>query len=151
MASAASQAAASTEVLAAQELFYGGYPSRAAGVFVTVSSQILGFGVAGLLRDVLVYPTRMIWPINLPPATLLETLHRDKSETRRRLKVFGIVFACIFIWEAFPEYIFTVFTGISVFCLADQHNLVCAPFIVSFQVLRLHMLGIYQPLRGCFR
>lgn len=124
MASAASQAAASTEVLAAQELFYGGYPSRAAGIFVTMSSQLIGFGIAGLLRDVLVYPTNMIWPINLPVATLLETLHRDKAVTRKRLRVFYWVFAALFVWEVFPEYIFVVLTGVSVFCLADQNNLI---------------------------
>ena len=124
MASAAAQAATSTEALAAQELFYGGYPSRAAGIFLTLSSQLIGFGIAGLMRDVLTYPTRMIWPINLPVATLLETLHRDKSETKRRLKVFYIIFAVMFVWEAFPEYVFTVLTGVSIFCLADQHNLV---------------------------
>lgn len=124
MASAAAQAATSTEALAAQELFYGGYPSRAAGIFLTMSSQLIGFGIAGLLRDILVFPTKMLWPINLPVATLLETLHRDKVETKRRLKVFYILFAVIFVWEAFPEYIFTVLTGVSVFCLADQHNLV---------------------------
>ncbi|KAF2768319.1 OPT superfamily oligopeptide transporter [Teratosphaeria nubilosa] len=124
MASAAAQAATSTEALAAQELFYGGYPSKAAGVFITLSSQLIGFGIAGILRNVLVYPTKMLWPGNLPIATLLETLHRDKAESKRRLKLFYIVFAVIFCWEAFPEYIFTVLTGVSIFCLADQHNLV---------------------------
>ncbi|KAK3654286.1 hypothetical protein LTR22_010762 [Elasticomyces elasticus] len=117
-------AATSTEALAAQQLFYGGYPSRAAGVFVTLSSQLIGYGIAGMLREVLVYPTKMLWPINLPVATLLETLHRDKVETKRRLKVFYIVFGLAFVWEVFPEYIFTVLTGVSIFCLADQHNLV---------------------------
>ena len=124
MASAAAQAATSTEALAAQQLFYGGYPSRAAGIFVTLSSQLIGFGIAGLLRDVLVYPTNMLWPLNLPVATLLETLHRDKHETKRRLKVFYIIFTIMFVWEAFPEYIFTVLTGVSIFCLAKQDNLV---------------------------
>nr|POF07074.1 oligopeptide transporter 4 [Quercus suber] len=124
MASAASQSALSTEALAAQQLFYGGYPSRAAGVFITLSSQLIGYGIAGMLRDVLVYPTRLLWPINLPVATLLETLHRDKDETKRRLRVFYIIFICIFVWEAFPEYMFTVLTGVSIFCLADQHSLV---------------------------
>ena len=124
MASAAAQAATSTEALAAQELFYGGYPSRAAGIFLTLSSQLIGFGIAGLLRDVLVYPTKLLWPINLPVATLLESLHRDKNETKRRLRIFYIIFIAIFVWEAFPEYMFIVMTGVSVFCLADQHNLV---------------------------
>jgi len=122
MASAAAQTATSTEALAAQQLFYGGYPSRAAGIFVTLSSQLIGFGIAGLLRDVLVYPTKMLWPINLPTATLLESLHRDKRETKRRLKVFYIIFICIFVWETLPEYIFPVLTGVSVFCLARQDN-----------------------------
>lgn len=124
MASAAAQAALSTEALAAQELFYGGYPSKAAGIFITLSSQLLAFGLAGLLRGVLVHPTKMLWPINLPIATLLETLHRDKNETKRRLKVFYIAFAIIFVWEVLPEYMFTVLTGVSIFCLADQKNLV---------------------------
>jgi len=124
MASAAAQTATSTEALAAQQLFYGGYPSRAAGIFVTLSSQLIGFGIAGLLREVLVYPAKMLWPINLPTATLLESLHRDKRETKRRLKVFYIIFVCIFVWEAFPEYIFPVMTGVSIFCLAKQNSLV---------------------------
>ncbi|KAK3649645.1 hypothetical protein LTR56_006828 [Elasticomyces elasticus] len=118
------QAALSTEALAAQQLFYGGYPSHVAGVFVILSSQLIGYGIAGMLRDVLVYPTKMLWPINLPVATLLETLHRDKVETKRRLRIFYIVFGLAFVWEVFPEYIFTVLTGVSIFCLADQHNVI---------------------------
>lgn len=66
----------------------------------------------------------MLWPINLPVATLLETLHRDKRETKRKLKVFYIIFIVIFVWEAFPEYMFTVMTGVSIFCLAKQDSLV---------------------------
>lgn len=103
MASAASQSALSTEALAAQQLFYGGFPSRAAAVFITLSSQLIGYGIAGLLRDVLVYPTRMLWPYNLPVASLLESLHRDKKETKRRLKLFYIVFFVLFFWEIIPE------------------------------------------------
>lgn len=124
MASAAAQAATSTEALAAQELFYGGYPSRAAGVFITLSSQLIGFGVAGLLRDVLVYPTKMLWPMNVPVVTLLENLHQDKAASKRTLRIFYIVFLFMFVWETLPEYMMTVMTGVSVFCLADQNNLV---------------------------
>lgn len=124
MASAAAQAATSTEALAAQELFYGGYPSKAAGIFITLSSQLIGFGIAGLLRDVMVYPTNMLWPSNLPVATLLENLHKDKQESKRKLRIFYWVFAFMFCWEVLPEYMFTVLTGVSIFCLADQKNLV---------------------------
>ena len=124
MASAASQSALATQALAAQQLFYGGYPSHAAGIFITITSQLIGFGIAGLLREVLVYPTKLLWPINLPVTSLLESLHRDKRETKGKLRVFYWIFGVIFVWEVIPEYMFTVLEGVSIFCLANQDSLV---------------------------
>ncbi|RFU31628.1 hypothetical protein B7463_g4723, partial [Scytalidium lignicola] len=124
MASAASQSALATEALAAQDLFYGGYPNKAAGIFIVITSQLIGFGLAGLLREVLVYPTHMLWPMNLPITSLLESLHGDKTIAKQRLKIFYIIFFVFLIWEIFPEYIFTVLEGVSIFCLAHQDSLV---------------------------
>jgi OPT oligopeptide transporter protein len=103
MASAASQSALATEALAAQELFYGGYPNKAAGIFVVITAQLIGFGLAGLLRTILVHPTHMLWPMNLPITSLLESLHKDKAVAKARLKIFYIVFFTMFVWEVFPE------------------------------------------------
>lgn len=103
MSSAASVAALSTEALAVQKLFYGGYPNAVAGVFITLSTQVIGFGIGGLLRPSLLWPTRMLWPSNLPITTVMETLHKDKARPSKRLRVFWIVFACLFVWEWFPE------------------------------------------------
>jgi hypothetical protein len=58
MASAAATNSVSTEILAAQRLYYNENPNPAAAVFLVISSQLLGFGIAGLLRSVLVQPTR---------------------------------------------------------------------------------------------
>lgn len=124
MASAASVSALATEALAVQELYYGGYPNKAGGIFITMASQLIGYGIAGLLRETLVYPTKMLWPINLPISTLLETLHRDKAETKQRLKIFYILFFTMFVWETIPEYIFPLLTGFSIFCLAKRDSLV---------------------------
>lgn len=124
MASASATAAVATEILAAQDLYYGSTPEPAAAVFLVISSQLLGYGIAGLLRSVLVQPTKLLWPINIPVNTLLETLHRDKAETKVRLKVFYIVFGVMFVWEVIPEYIFPVLQGVSIFCLAHQDSLV---------------------------
>jgi hypothetical protein len=98
MASASATAAISTEILAAQRLYYNIDPNQGAAIFLVISSQLLGYGIAGLLRPVLFQPTKMLWPINLPVNTLLETLHRDKKETKIRLKVFYIVFFLLFVW-----------------------------------------------------
>ncbi|EGO56086.1 hypothetical protein NEUTE1DRAFT_64387 [Neurospora tetrasperma FGSC 2508] len=124
MASAASVSALSTEALSVQELWYGGYPSTAAGVFITLSSQLIGYGAAGMMRSVLLYPTKMLYPANLPITTVMETLHKPKAETAKRFKVFWIIFVAIFCWEWFPEYIFPILSAVSIFCLADQNNAV---------------------------
>lgn len=123
MASAAATAAVATEILAAQKLYYNMDPNPGAAIFLVISSQLLGYGIAGLLRSVLVRPTKMIWPINIPVNTLLETLHRDKAETKVRLKVFYVIFSCIFVYEVIPEYMFPLLQGVSIFCLANQHSL----------------------------
>ena len=124
MASAAAANAVATEILAAQKLYYNMDPSPGAAVFLVISAQLLGYGIAGLLRGTLVQPTKMLWPINLPVNTLLETLHRDKQESKVRLKVFYVIFAIMFVWEVLPEYMFPVLTGVSIFCLAKQNSLV---------------------------
>ncbi|OJJ43612.1 hypothetical protein ASPZODRAFT_154463 [Penicilliopsis zonata CBS 506.65] len=124
MSSAATQSALATEALASQQLFYGGYPNHAAAVFIVLSSQMIGFGIAGLLRDVIVRPTKMIWPMTLPISSLLESMHKDKATAKARLRIFYIFFFALFFWTIFPEYIFPVLEGVSIFCLADQNNLV---------------------------
>ena len=124
MASAAAANAVSTEILAAQKLYYNEDPSPGAAIFLVIAAQLLGYGIAGLLRGTLVQPTKMLWPINLPVNTLLETLHRDKKENKFRLKIFYVIFAVMFVWEVLPEYMFPVLTGVSVFCLAKQNSMV---------------------------
>jgi len=103
MASAASVSALSTEALAVQKLFYGGYPSQCAGVFITLSSQLIGYGIAGKLRETLLWPVKEFYQANLPITTSLETLHRGKVETKTRLRVFWIIFVSLLIWQLFPE------------------------------------------------
>jgi len=124
MASSASVSAYSTLVIAAQKLYYGGYPNQGGAVFITIGTQLIGYGMAGMMRRTLLWPTKMLYPENLPITTVLETLHQDKAGNRKRMKVFWIIFACLLVWEIVPEYMFTLLIGFSVFCLADQNNLV---------------------------
>jgi hypothetical protein len=103
MASAATVAAVSTEALAVQKLFYGGYHNVPADIFITLSSQLIGYGVAGIMRKVLLYPTKMLYPANLPITSVMEVLHKPLSETKKRRRVFWMAFVAIFCWEWFPE------------------------------------------------
>lgn len=124
MAASAANAPLAVEVLAVNKLWYNKTPHPIIAILLTFSSQCLGYGVAGLLRKTLVYPTKMLFPALLPVNSLLEVLHGEKSQVTKRLRVFYIGFGVLFFWEFFPQYIMPVLTGISVFCLAKQDSLV---------------------------
>lgn len=90
MAGSASGAAAATEVLATQKLYYNIIPNAAVAILLLFSSQLLGYGMAGVLRKSLVYPTKMVWPSILPLSALIETLHRDKVEMKKKFNLFWV-------------------------------------------------------------
>lgn len=50
MASAAANSALGTEVLAVQRLYYNITPNAAASIFLLFSSQLLGYGIGGMMR-----------------------------------------------------------------------------------------------------
>jgi hypothetical protein len=59
MGSAAANAPFAVEVLAVQRLYYDIVPHAAVAIFLIWSSQTVGYGFAGLMRRVLVYPTKV--------------------------------------------------------------------------------------------
>ncbi|KAG1756630.1 OPT oligopeptide transporter protein-domain-containing protein [Suillus paluster] len=122
MSSAAANSALATEVLAVQRLYYNITPNAGSSIFLLFSSQLLGYGIGGMMRGILLYPSKMLYPGVLPLLSMFDALYRDGSEARRKLKVFYVVFAAIFIWEMFPEWIFPLLTGFSIFCLAAPNN-----------------------------
>ncbi|KAG1832079.1 OPT oligopeptide transporter protein-domain-containing protein [Suillus variegatus] len=122
MASAAANSALATEVLAVQRLYYNITPNAVSSIFLLFSSQLLGYGIGGLMRGILLYPSKMLYPGVLPLLSMLDAFYYDGIATRRKLKVFYFVFTAIFIWELFPEWIFPLLTGVSIFCLAAPNN-----------------------------
>lgn len=122
MVAAASSTPEAMTVLAVQKLYYNINPNAAIGVFLILSTQMLGYGLAGVLRRTLVYPSNMLYPTNLPTAALLESLHKERKVVKKKLRVFNYGFIALFLWQAFPQYITPLLSGLSVFCLAMQHS-----------------------------
>ncbi|CAK5278568.1 unnamed protein product [Mycena citricolor] len=122
MSSAAATSALGTEVLAVQRLYYNITPNPAASIFLLFSSQLAGYGIGGLLRPILLYPSKMLYPGVLPLVSMFDVLYTDAEAVQKRVKLFWIAFGCIFLWEIFPEWIFPMLTGFSIFCLADQRS-----------------------------
>ncbi|KAG2054727.1 OPT superfamily oligopeptide transporter [Suillus hirtellus] len=122
MASAAANSALATEVLAVQRLYYNITPNAISSIFLLFSSQLLGYGIGGLMRGILLYSSKMLYPGVLPLLSMLDAFYRDGIAARRRLKVFYCVFTAIFIWEIFPQWVFPLLTGLSIFCLVAPGN-----------------------------
>jgi len=60
ISSSASSAAYATEALASQKIYYNIVPNTFVAILFLLSSQLLGYGMAGVRRKSLVYPTKML-------------------------------------------------------------------------------------------
>ena len=47
-------------------------------ILLILSTQAMGFGVAGVARRFLVWPSSMVWPANLVTTTVMHSLHNHK-------------------------------------------------------------------------
>lgn len=122
MANAASTSALGLEIITAERLYYDRKLNGALTFFMLMSSQCLGYGMAGLMRKTMVYPVSMLWPSNLPINAMLERLHSRSAANSKSLRVFLLVFVGIFFWEIIPQWICPVLTGVSIFCLANRNS-----------------------------
>ncbi|CAG8491960.1 2461_t:CDS:10 [Ambispora leptoticha] len=88
------------DIIAIQELFYNQHVGFFVGMLLLISTQMLGYGLAGFLRKYLVRPANMIWPSNLVFTSMFNTLHGN------------------FV----PQYMFTWLTSMALLCLAAPAN-----------------------------
>ncbi|RDW89690.1 hypothetical protein BP6252_01722 [Coleophoma cylindrospora] len=97
------------------DMFYGEKTlANSAGfqILLALSTQLIGYGCAGLTRRFLVYPSVMIWPKNLATIALNKALHNDNGKinvngwTISRYRFFLYTFCGMFVYYWFPDYIF---------------------------------------------
>ncbi|KAJ4305363.1 hypothetical protein N0V90_000894 [Kalmusia sp. IMI 367209] len=69
-----------TDVIVEQTKFYQQDLGVVYQILLTLSTQILGYALAGLTRQYLVRPSGMIWPGTLVPATMFTALHKDENK-----------------------------------------------------------------------
>ncbi|KAJ0383775.1 hypothetical protein COL922a_009773 [Colletotrichum nupharicola] len=85
-------------------------------ILLALSTNLMGFGLAGLCRRFLVYPAFCLWPASLVTIALNSSLHNEtnhpvagpfkKIYSISRYRFFLAAFACMFVWFWFPDYIF---------------------------------------------
>jgi len=121
------------DVIITQRVFYKHSISYANGLFFILSSQLLGYGLVGMMRKFLVWPAAMIWPKTLIDTALFRILHSNEEDdetvnTSRwkisRFDFFYIAFLLQFLWYWIPGYICPVLSYFSLFCMLYPHNII---------------------------
>ncbi|KAM6539971.1 hypothetical protein FALCPG4_001717 [Fusarium falciforme] len=113
MASVSFSVAYATDIILAQLVFYKQNFGIMFQLLLTISTQSVGYGIAGMLRKFLVYPASMIWPENLVGVTLMNAMYERNDTpdptiiggTMHRYKWFTIVTGCAFAYYFIPGFL----------------------------------------------
>uniref|UniRef100_A0A0D9WRV8 Oligopeptide transporter 4 n=1 Tax=Leersia perrieri TaxID=77586 RepID=A0A0D9WRV8_9ORYZ len=101
--------------------FYKRSISFIAAWLLVITTQVLGYGWAGLMRKYVVEPAHMWWPSTLVQVSLFRALHEkdelpNGSQRISRSKFFLVALICSFAWYVVPGYLFPALTSISWVC-----------------------------------
>ncbi|KAL4618541.1 hypothetical protein ACB092_06G018400 [Castanea dentata] len=100
--------------------FYHRSISGVAAYILSLTTQMLGYGWAGLFRKYLVDSPYMWWPANLVQVSLFRALHEKESRPKgglTRIQFFFMIFAASFAYYIVPSYFFPSISAISLACL----------------------------------
>lgn len=104
LAGSGSGAAYGADIIAIMDLYYHQTIGHLGGILLLLSTQMLGFGLSGLMYNLLVRPSKMVWPACLVPISLFNTLHgKESTITWERLRFFRLAFLAIFAWQFIPS------------------------------------------------
>ncbi|KAG4918149.1 hypothetical protein JHK85_056430 [Glycine max] len=132
-------------VVTAVKIFYHKHISFFVSLLVVITTQVLGFGWAGIFRRYLVEPAAMWWPANLVQVSLFRALH-EKDERPKggltRSQFFVIAFLCSFAYYVFPGYIFQMLTSLSWICWLYPNNVLAQQLGSGLNGLGIGAIGL---------
>ncbi|OWM71178.1 hypothetical protein CDL15_Pgr011305 [Punica granatum] len=91
-----------------------------AAFLLAQTTQLLGYGWAGLFRKYLVDSPYMWWPASLAQVSFFRALHEKEKRHRRgltRLQFFLMAFVSSFVYYIVPGYLFPSVSTVSLLCL----------------------------------
>ncbi|WWD21237.1 OPT family small oligopeptide transporter [Kwoniella shandongensis] len=131
LSSSGASSAYAADILAIMNLYFDTPLSTIPSLLLLLTTQCIGFGLAGMVQNLLVSPPAMYWPSTLVTVQLFTTLYSTSSTalsfsaqllTTRRLRVFMLIFLLVFIYQFLPFLLFTTLTSVSVLCLLDNRS-----------------------------
>ncbi|KAK9284619.1 hypothetical protein L1049_023795 [Liquidambar formosana] len=106
-------------IVSTVKIFYGKSMTFLVALLIVITTQVLGFGWAGIFRRYLVEPAAMWWPQNLVQVSLFRALHEKEERPKggfTRNQFFLIAFICSFAYYVFPGYLFPMLSSLSGIC-----------------------------------
>ena len=101
-----------------------------------LTTQLIGFGLAGMTRRFLVKPAAMLWPYNFTVIAMYRVFHENtsqvtekqdgqeqKSYSMSRPTFFWLVLGFIFLYELIPNYFAVIIQSVSILCFFSSSNL----------------------------
>ncbi|OCF35911.1 OPT family small oligopeptide transporter [Kwoniella heveanensis BCC8398] len=86
-------------------------------ILIGLGTNFCGYGLAGLARRFLIYPSYCVWPASLVTIALNRAFHSESDPavpgpfkrmyTWSRMKFFLVAFLAMFVWFWLPGYLFT--------------------------------------------
>ncbi|KAJ4806374.1 oligopeptide transporter [Rhynchospora pubera] len=132
-------------IITAIRVFYKKHIAFFVSLLVVLTTQILGFGWAGVFRRYLVEPAAMWWPYNLVQVSLFRALH-EKEERKKggltRNQFFLVAFVCSFAYYIFPGYLFQMLTSLSWICWLFPHSVLAQQLGSGMHGLGIGAIGL---------
>ncbi|RDW77488.1 hypothetical protein BP6252_05541 [Coleophoma cylindrospora] len=139
--------------LSALELYYGKRMNAGWGILFLITTQSIGYGLAGLFRDILVRPPQIYYPGVLPNVSLFNAMHRNPTVTAKSLKFFTYVACATFVYQWFPGFIFPMLSSLPLLCYMGHGNWIAyilgsgySGFGLLDVTLDWNYTGFFQPL-----
>jgi hypothetical protein len=123
-ATSASNASASVQVFAAQDLFYDLPLSAVTVILSTISIGLFGYGICGVMRPIAVWHVDAVYWSTLPTVKTLQGLHWQDLRNSKPLRYFWYAFCGMFAYEWFPAYMFPWLNSVSIpVCNPDSYGI----------------------------
>ncbi|MCO5589886.1 hypothetical protein L7F22_043855 [Adiantum nelumboides] len=123
LSSSGATSAYASDIINIQELYFNQHMGIISGLTLLLTTQILGFGFAGLMHNLLVKPVSMIFPGCLVTTTMFHTLHAQKTvETKARLQFFAMAFIAIFLYQFLPALFMPTLSSMAILCFFNNQN-----------------------------
>ncbi|KAI3968455.1 hypothetical protein MKW92_020318 [Papaver armeniacum] len=132
-------------IVSAVKIFYRERITFFVSLIVVITTQVLGFGWAGIFRRYLVEPAEMWWPANLVQVSLFRALHEKEERAKgglTRTQFFLIAFVCSFAYYVFPGYLFPMLTSLSWVCWVFPNSVLAQQLGSGLKGLGLGAIGL---------